>query len=43
MKILASDIERIAAHLGIAAQTLVDAVTSLWPRHPDNQNTEEKS
>jgi hypothetical protein len=36
MRVLATDIEKIAAHLGIPAERLTEAVTALWPRHPDN-------
>ncbi len=42
MRVLRSDLERVAAHLGISIDDLVTAVTALWPRHPDHPNSQEE-
>ena len=36
MRLLATDVERIAKHPSIPAETLVEAVTALRPGNPDN-------
>ena len=37
MRVLRSDLEWVAANLGIRAEDLIAGFTALWPSHPDNK------